>query len=71
MAVEPKLMTAEELLRLPSDGQRHELVRGKLRTMSPPGFEHGGLTIAFGGSLDRHVRMHRLGQVVGEVGFQL
>jgi len=71
MAVEPKLMTAEELLRLPSDGQRHELVRGKLRTMSPPGFEHGGLTIAFGGSLDRHVRTHRLGQVVGEVGFQL
>jgi len=71
MAVEPKLMTAEELLRLPNDNLRNELVMGELRTMSPTGFEHGGTVIVFGGSLDSHVRMHRLGRVVGEVGFKL
>jgi Uma2 family endonuclease len=74
MAVEPKLMTAEELLRLPSamDGRRHELVRGELRTMSPPGFEHGDLTTEFGIPLRNYVTTHELGRVViGEVGFQL
>jgi Uma2 family endonuclease len=72
MAVEPRLMTAEELLRLPDDGMRHELVRGELRTMSPPGFEHGDVTSVFGGSLWSYVRANALGKVVvGDVGFQL
>ena len=71
MAVEPKLMTAEELLRLPDDNLRHELVRGELRTMSPPGFEHGGVTVDITVSLELHVRAHGLGRVVGEVGFRL
>lgn len=74
MAVEPKLMTAEELLRLPRarDGRRHELVRGELRTMAPPGFEHGGLTSKSGVSLSNYVTTHELGEVVvGDVGFQL
>src|SRR3954471_10844621 len=31
-------MTAEELLELPDDGMRHELVEGELRTMTPAGF---------------------------------
>lgn len=35
----PKLLTAAELYRLPDDGSRHELVRGKLITMPPPGFK--------------------------------
>jgi Uma2 family endonuclease len=34
-------MTAEQLLELPDDGVRHELVRGELRTMPPAGFRHG------------------------------
>jgi Uma2 family endonuclease len=73
MAVEPKLMTADELLRLPRarDGLRRELVRGELRTMAPPGFEHGEVTGDFRFSLGQHVRVHRLGRVVGAVGFQL
>jgi hypothetical protein len=33
MAITPKLMTADELSRLPRGRQRHELVRGVLRTM--------------------------------------
>ena len=71
MAIEPRLMTAEELLRLPDDGLRHELVRGELRTMSPPGFEHGEVAGDFYGSLWQYVRARQLGRVVGEVGFLL
>jgi Uma2 family endonuclease len=72
MAIEPKLMTAAELERLPRDGQRHELVRGELRTMPPAGFEHGDLTQVFGSSLGPYVRAHQLGKVVvGDIGFRL
>ena len=72
MAVERQLMTAEELLRLPDSGLRHELVRGELRTMSPSGFEHGDVTFEIGTSLRVYVRAHGLGTVVGsDVGFQL
>jgi Uma2 family endonuclease len=34
-------MTAEELLRLPDDGKRYELVAGELHAMPPAGGEHG------------------------------
>ena len=72
MAVQPKLMTAEELLRLPRDGQRHELVRGELRTMPPAGFEHGRWTGRLDRSLGNFVEAHGLGEVVpGDVGFRL
>jgi Uma2 family endonuclease len=42
MAVTGQRMTAEELLMLPDDGMRHELIDGVLTTMSPTGEEHGG-----------------------------
>ena len=72
MAVEPKLMTADELLRLPDDGQRHELVRGELRTMAPGGDEHGELTGTFHSSLGPYVRAHRLGRTyVADTGYRL
>ncbi len=72
MAVEPKLMTAEELERLPRDGSRHELVRGELHSMPPTGFEHGGTTGRFYVSLATYVWANQLGEVVvGEPGFRL
>ncbi|MDP8923370.1 MAG: Uma2 family endonuclease [Chloroflexota bacterium] len=72
MAIQPKLMTADELLRLPRDGKRHELVRGELRTMPPAGFEHGKWTSILDRSLGNFVAAHGLGEVVtGEVGFRL
>ena len=72
MTATPKLMTADELLRLPDDGQRHELIAGELRTMSPTGEEHGGIVANLTASLVPYVRAHRLGRVVtGEPGFQL
>ena len=72
MAVEPGLLTAEALLRLPRDGRRHELVRGELRTMPPTGWEHGRVTIKLAVSLEPYVQTHQLGEVVtGEPGFRL
>ena len=58
-----KLMTADELLALPDDGQRHELIDGELRTMSPTGDEHGGIVAALTISLGTHVRARQLGRV--------
>ena len=72
MAVQPKSMAADELLRLPRDGQRHELVRGKLRTMPPARFEHGRHTSKLDRSLGSFVETMNLGQVVaGDIGFRL
>ena len=72
MAVERRLMTADELLRLPDDGMRHELVRGELRSMSPMGWQHGKITLKAGRSLLAHVEAHDLGIAgVGDVGFIL
>lgn len=42
------LLTAEDLLALPDDGNRHELFRGELITMPPPGFMHTIVTGSFG-----------------------
>ena len=72
MAPTRTLMTADELLRLPDDGQRHELVAGELRTMSPSGGGHGRLAGRFTISLGQHVRAHHLGEVLAaETGFLL
>ncbi len=72
MAVTRTLMTAEELLRLPDDGQRHELIAGELRTMAPSGEEHGTTAATMTIDLGQHVRAHRLGRVLAaETGFLL
>jgi len=51
-----RLWTADELLAMPHDGRRHELVRGELRTMTPAGGQHGlvimWLAIRLGGYVD-------------------
>ena len=72
MAITPKFMTADELFDLPSDGMRHELVRGELRTMPPGGLEHGDESSELDGSLGVYVRAHKLGRVyTNEPGFIL
>ena len=72
MSVQSKVMTADELMRLPRDGQRHELVRGELRSMPPAGFEHGDVTNIIGSSLGPYARERGLGRAVtGDVGFRL
>ena len=64
MALTQKLMTADELLRLPDDGQRHGLVAGELRTMPPSGEEHGTVAMTVGADLCHYVRVHGLGRVL-------
>jgi Uma2 family endonuclease len=70
MATVTRLLTADDLWMLPDDGQRHELVRGELRTMPPPGFEHGLIVANLLGPLMMHVQANDLGVVVGnDTGF--
>jgi Uma2 family endonuclease len=65
-------MTAEQLLQLPDDGMRHELIRGELTTMPPAGFDHGRVTRKIASPLGDYAEMHRLGEVVvGDTGFTL
>ncbi len=64
--------TAEELWKMPADGNRHELVRGELRTMSPPQFRHGEIVTNFAAPLAAYVRKSGLGRVSsGDPGFVL
>jgi Uma2 family endonuclease len=72
MATARKPMTADELLWLPDDGRRHELIAGELRTMAPSGEERGTVAMTVGTLLNQYVRTHRLGRVVAaETGFLL
>ena len=65
------ITTADQLLRAGDIG-RCELVRGELRTMIPPGFEHGRIAVNLTGPIASHVKTHGLGTVVAaETGFFL
>ena len=70
MVAQTQLMTAAELMALPDDGLRYELVRGELRKMPPAGFEHGELSLDIGASLSLYVKAHNLGTAcAAETGF--
>jgi Uma2 family endonuclease len=70
MAVAPQLYTIQDVIALPDDAHRYELVRGELRRMSPAGRKHGRLIMNLSTPLDQFVRDHRLGVVyAAETGF--
>ena len=72
MAVVRREVTAEELLHMPDDGLRYELVRGELRKMVPAGNVHGRVAMNLGTSLNNHVKARDLGTVyAAETGFRL
>ena len=72
MAATTKLMTAEELLAMPDDGFRYELVRGELVKMAPAGHVHGKRGGRVNYSLSAHVYQNDLGEVyLAETGFHL
>ena len=72
MAVTHKLVTAEELLAMPDDGVRRELVLGEVREMAPAGYTHGRIAMNVSTPLDRYVREHDLGFVLAaETGFTI
>jgi Uma2 family endonuclease len=72
MSVAVSLLSAEDLLQMPRDGWRYELIEGVLLRMPPPGFAHGSLAGQIGGLLFSHVNAHKLGRVLAaETGFQI
>ncbi len=65
-------ITAEQLLAMPNDGNRYELIEGELHMMSPAGNVHGETAANITALLWNHVRQHRLGKVfAAETGFLL
>ena len=60
-----KLLNAEDLLRLNSQGVRGELIRGVLCETMPAGKIHGRIAMTFGAALVAYVRPRRLGTVIG------
>jgi Uma2 family endonuclease len=72
MSTVAQASTAEQLLAMPDDGWRYELVDGELRRMSPAGQEHGRVAMNLGGRLSQFVRERALGVVfAAETGFLL
>lgn len=70
MSTTTRLMTADELLRLPRGRFRYALVRGELKVMSPAGSEHGAIIVNLTLPLAQHVKADQLGIVFGaETGF--
>ena len=63
-----KLLTAEDLLRLNSQGIKGELIRGVLHETVSVGKVHARIAIRIGGEFDRYARRHRMGQVGGSDG---
>ena len=67
-----KPITAEQLLEMPDDGYRYELLKGELIMAPPPGSEHGEITMNLAAPLHRHVKTNNLGVVyAAETGFKL
>jgi Uma2 family endonuclease len=67
-----KPVTADELLAMPDDGNRYELVKGELVTMAPTGYEHGVRTVELTTALHTHIKARKLGVVcAAETGFLL
>jgi Uma2 family endonuclease len=67
-----KLVTADELLAMPDDGWRYELVKGELIRIAPAGFQHGEVAMNIGAPLHEYVKRNNLGRVyAAETGFIL
>ena len=71
MTTKTKLVTAEELIQMPDDGCRYELVRGELIKMAPPGLRHGRLALHLARHLADHVEAEDLGVAFAETGYYL
>lgn len=61
MSATPSLITAEELLALPDEGFRYELVKGELERKPFATAENGLVTMQLAGPLYEHIRARDLG----------
>jgi Uma2 family endonuclease len=65
-------ITAADLLRMPDDSFRYELVTGELKKMVPAGHMHGKITVRLTWRLAQYVEHNNLGAVyAAETGFLL
>jgi Uma2 family endonuclease len=72
METRPKLTTADDLLLMPDDGHRYELVHGQLKRSSPLGHQQGRIAARITVSLFEYVSTHKLGEVYAAMtGFHL
>lgn len=60
-----RTITDEELLQLPKDGNRYEVVDGELVVVSPAGLRHELIVMEVGATLRDFVKKHHLGRVPG------
>ena len=60
----PKLLTADDLLRLDAQGVRGELIRGELSETMPAGHRHGKIVMNLGAELRNFVKPRKLGTPV-------
>ena len=72
MSTTTRPITAEDLLRMPHDGFRYELLRGELRKTVPAGYDHGRIAGRIGARLGVYAMNRELGVVcAAETGFVL
>ena len=65
MTTAKKPMSAEDMLAMPDDGKRYELVRGELAEMPPTSHEHGRIAMRFGRKVGNYVEENDLGHDIG------
>ena len=72
MSTTSHLITADELMRLPDDGHRYELLKGELLTMSPTSGKHGVVAMRLSRILANYIEDSDLGLTfAAETGFRL
>jgi Uma2 family endonuclease len=72
MTTKAQPIAARDLLLMPDDGFRYELLKGELKKMAPAGHRHGRIVVNLTTPLDQHVRANNLGAVyASETGFQI
>ena len=64
-------ITAEELLQMPDDGYRYEIIRGELIQMPLPGLRRGRLTSQLAGHIGNYVEAKDLGITLAVTGYLL
>jgi len=65
MALHERLYTAADLVALPDNGKRYELVNGDLIEMNPPAHKHALISSRLFARLVVYVEQHQLGYVFG------
>ncbi len=65
MTTETNLLTADDLLRLHSEGVRGELIQGALCETMSTGVEHGEIVMELGRHLGNFIAPQRLGRLIG------